>query len=162
MSRSKYDVGIENTIPDNPVTRELDLTNWNVVMGLYQNGFKQASRALRKLGAVERSSYHNISLMSAEDPMALLDAVERVTEESPALYSVSRITPAIETVELHSPKEFRDKVKDCLLRWTSQLGGRSFHVRFHRRGLKTDLRTPDVEQFLDDALLDRLKQDASR
>ena len=92
-------------------------------------------RALRELGAVERSPYHNVLLMAVEDPLALLDAVERQTEESPALYdAISRIAPAIGTFEFHSPEDFRNEAKDLLSGWISRLAGQSFHLRLHRRG----------------------------
>jgi len=45
-----------------------------------------------------------------------------------------------------------------VLEWSPKLAGRSFHVRFHRRGSTHDLPTPEVERFLDDALLEALRQ----
>jgi tRNA(Ser,Leu) C12 N-acetylase TAN1 len=100
--------------------------------------------------------------MNVQDPVALLEAIKRRTKENPALYdAISRIAPTMETVNFHSPEEFRDKVKDQLLSWISQLAGRSFHVRFHRREPRINLRTPDVEKFLDDALLHRLSHDGT-
>lgn len=41
-----------------------------------------------------------------------------------------------------------------MLQWLPQLTSRSLHVRFHRRGGRHDLPTPDVERTLDDALLE--------
>ncbi len=135
------------------------MKDWNAVVSIYQDGFRRALRALRQFGPVERSPYHNVLVMTVEDPMALLDAVERRTEESPALYdAISRIAPAVRSFEFHSFEEFQDKAKDVLTGWLPQLAGRSFHVRFHRRGPRHDLRTPDVERLLDDALLDALRQ----
>jgi tRNA(Ser,Leu) C12 N-acetylase TAN1 len=133
--------------------------DWNVVVSIYQNGFRQALRALREFGPVGRSPYHNVLVMTVEDPMALLDAVERRTEESPALYdAISRIAPAARSFEFSSSAEFQHKARDVLIEWLPRLAGRSFHVRFHHRGPTHGLRTPDVERFLDDMLLDALRQ----
>src|SRR3974377_10323 len=62
------------------------LMNWNVVVCVYQNGFTRALHALQEFGAVERSPYYNVLQMKVEDPQALLAAIERRTEENPALY----------------------------------------------------------------------------
>jgi tRNA(Ser,Leu) C12 N-acetylase TAN1 len=133
--------------------------DWNVVVSIYQDGLRRALRALREFGPVERSPYYNVLVMRVELPIALLEAVEKRTEENPALYdAISRIAPAIRSFEFHSSEEFQDRAKDVLIGWLPQLAGRSFHVRFHRRGPRHDLRTPDVERFLDDALLDALKR----
>ena len=41
---------------------------------------------------VEHSPYHNVLLMAVEDPIALLEAIERQTEIDPALYdAISRV-----------------------------------------------------------------------
>lgn len=67
------------------------MKDWNVVISIYQDGFKRALHALHEFGPVERSPYYNVLMMKVEDPMALLDAVERRTEENPALYdAISR------------------------------------------------------------------------
>ena len=135
------------------------MKDWNVVISIYQEGFKPALHALREIGPVEPSPYHNVLVMKVEDPVAVLDAVERRTEEDPPLYdAVSRIAPAMRSFEFHSLEEFHDRAKDVVVEWLPQLAGRSFHVRLHRRGERHDLRTPDVERFIDDALLDALAQ----
>ena len=38
--------------------------------------------------------------------------------------------------------------------WSSNLAGRSFHVRMHRRGTKHDLRTQETERLFKDAIVD--------
>jgi hypothetical protein len=70
--------------------------DWNVIVSIYQGGFRRALHALEKLGPTERSPYHNVIVMKVDNPIALLDAVERKTEESPALYdAISRVAPAM-------------------------------------------------------------------
>jgi tRNA(Ser,Leu) C12 N-acetylase TAN1 len=84
----------------------------------------------------------------------LLEAIERKTEENTALYdAISRIAPAMRTVEFHSMEEFSERLKPVLLEWLPRLTGSSLHVRLHRRGDRHDLPTPDAERSFDDFLL---------
>ena len=62
------------------------MKDWNVVISVYQDGFRRALRALQQLGQAKRSAYHNVLVMKVEDPIALLEAIEKRTEENPALY----------------------------------------------------------------------------
>jgi hypothetical protein len=104
--------------------------DWNVVVSIYQEGFRRALRALREFGPIERSPYYNVLVMKVDDPKELLTAVERRTEESPALYdAISRVAPAMRNFEFDSAEEFKEKTKSVLLEWLQQLAGRSFHVR---------------------------------
>ena len=59
------------------------MKDWNVVASVSQDGFREAVRALRKLGPVDRSRYHNVLVMKVDDSMALLEAVEKKVEDSP-------------------------------------------------------------------------------
>jgi tRNA(Ser,Leu) C12 N-acetylase TAN1 len=94
-------------------------------------------------------------VMRVADPTALLEAIERRTDENTALYdAISRVAPAMHTVEFHSAEEFRDGLKPILLEWLPRLTGRSLHVRLHRRGDGHQLRTPDAKRFLDQLLLE--------
>jgi hypothetical protein len=131
--------------------------DWNVVVSVYQSGFRRAIRALQELGPVEHSPYHNVLVMKAEYPLALLESVEKLTEARPALYdAISRVAPATRAFDFSSAEEFRDQARLILLEWQSRLGGRAFHVRLHRRGAGHDLPTSDTERFLDDTLLDAM------
>ena len=131
------------------------MRDWNVVVSLYQEGYRRALRALRELAPTEPSPYHNVLLMRADDPLALLAAIERKTEERPALYdAISRVAPASRGFEFRSADEFVEKAKQILGEWSASLAGRSFHVRLHRRGAKIDLGTPDAERLFDDVVLE--------
>jgi tRNA(Ser,Leu) C12 N-acetylase TAN1 len=100
--------------------------------------------------------------MQAENPLALLESVEQRAKERPALYdAISRVAPATRSFQFQSVEEFLEKSKSIVLEWSSQLAGKSFHFRFHRRGSTHELRTPDVERFLDDAALDALRREGA-
>jgi hypothetical protein len=57
--------------------------DWNVVVSIYQDGFRRALRALEALGPVERSPYYNVLAMKVDDPMALLEAIAREDRGEP-------------------------------------------------------------------------------
>lgn len=131
------------------------MKDWNVVVTVYQDGFRRALRALQKLGQAERSPYHNVLVMKVEDPIALLEAIEKRTEENPALYdAISRVAPAMRTFDFLSEGEFVDKARAIVREWLPRLTGRSFHARLHRRGTKHDLQTQDAERLFNDAIVD--------
>ena len=135
------------------------MNDWNVVISIYQDGYRQARRALQKFGPIERTPYHNVLVMKVDDPTALLEAVERKTEEVPALYdAVSRVAPATWTFEFHSAEEFKEKARSIILESLPRIAGRSFHVRLHRRGPGHELESLKAERFLDDVLLDAAKE----
>ncbi|MEK4032344.1 THUMP domain-containing protein [Methylocystis sp. IM3] len=135
------------------------MKDWNVIITIYQDGYKRALRALREFGAATGSPYHNVLVMRVADPLALLESLERRTTEIPALDdAISRVAPAMANFDFESADEFRRKAKEMTLEWAPRLAGRSFHLRFHRRGADCDLPTPEVERFLDDALLEGLRQ----
>ena len=103
-----------------------------MVISVYQDGFRRALRALEEYGPVDRSPYHNVLVMRVEDPTALLEAIERKTEINTALYdAISRVAPAMRTVDFHSIEEFKKKITSVLIEWLPRLTGRSFHVRLH-------------------------------
>ncbi len=69
------------------------------------------------------------------------------------LNSVSRIAPLQASFDFSTPQEFKVKAHGIVQGWAARLSGSSFHVRMHRRGLKSELPSPEVERFLDDAVL---------
>ncbi len=100
------------------------MKEWNVVITVFQDGFRCALRALRQLGEVERGHFHNVLSMKVDDPMALFQAVEQKTVADPALCdAISRVDPAMHTIEFHSAEEFREKAKSAVLEWIPQLAG---------------------------------------
>lgn len=61
--------------------------------------------------------------------------------------------PVTERFTFTDPADFEARAKAIVLRWLPQLGGKTFHVRMHRRGSKGELNSHVVEQSLDAALL---------
>ncbi|QWG22297.1 hypothetical protein KMZ93_20310 [Bradyrhizobium sediminis] len=131
------------------------MKDWNIIVTIYQEGFRRALRALQDVGPAERGPYHNVLVMKADDPMAVLESVERLTEERPALYdAIARVAPAMRAFDFSSTENFKDNAKSFLLEWLPSLAGKSFHARLHQRGPKLGLHTPVVERFLNDVLIE--------
>jgi tRNA(Ser,Leu) C12 N-acetylase TAN1 len=138
------------------------MSDWNILISTYQGGYQRACRALRKLGSVESTPYHNVIAMAATDPMALLESIERRTDEVPALYdAISRVAPAKAGFRFGSVDEFKEKAEAIVRGWAPALAERSFHVRLRRRGAHHEIHAHDVERHLDEALLDALAQAGS-
>lgn len=74
------------------------MRDWNVIVSIYQEGFRHALRALRQFAPTEQSGHYNVLTMKADDPMALLAAIERKAEESTALYDPDAVI-AIDTID---------------------------------------------------------------
>ena len=131
------------------------MKDWNVVVTIFQEGFRRVLRALEKLGPAVRSPYHNVVMMKVDDPIALLEAVEKITEDDPALYdAISRVAPAAQIFDFQSEEEFVEKANSIIREWLPRLAGRSFHVRWHRRGARYNLGTHDAERSFDDSIID--------
>ncbi len=129
--------------------------DWNVVVSVYQDGFRRARRALAEFGPVERSPYHNVLAMQVDDPVALLAAVEQRTAERPALYdAISRVAPAMRNFAFGSAGELKERARPILLEWAPRIAGHTFHVRLHQRARQHYLETPEAERFFDDVLLE--------
>jgi tRNA(Ser,Leu) C12 N-acetylase TAN1 len=135
------------------------MNDWNVVVNIYQDGFRRARRALKALGPVEPTHYHNVLAMKIDDPVTLLEAIEREVAASPALYdAISRVAPAQRAFDFQSAEAFAESAKAVMVEWSPRLAGRSFHVRLHRRGGKHELHSPEAERLLDDAVLEETKR----
>jgi tRNA(Ser,Leu) C12 N-acetylase TAN1 len=130
------------------------MRDWNVVVSVYREGFTRVLRALGDLGPIAKSPYYNVLVMRADDPITLLTAIEKRTEENTALYdAISRVAPASRSFEFYSAEDFVEKAKHIIGEWSANLAGHAFHVRLHRRGAKYDSKTQDTEHLLNDVVL---------
>lgn len=135
-------------------TRVAATADWNVVVTLPEQTFREARRLLGKWGAVRRTPYYNVLGMKVENPGDFLARFSAAVEETPGILNyVSHVVPAQQTFDFDTPEDFEARARDIALGWASKVAGKSFHVRLHRRGFKGRLSTPKEERFLDEALL---------
>src|SRR5512145_203660 len=122
-----------------PIETGCFMDDWNLIVTIYQGGLRRALRALQDIGPTARSPYHNVLVMRVDDRMAVLEAIERLTNERPALYdAIARVAPAMRTFVFQSTESFKESAKSIILEWLPSLTGRLFHARLHRRGPKLD------------------------
>lgn len=135
------------------------LANWNVVVTLPENTFREARRMLSRWGPVERTGYYNVLVMRVADPNAFLADFASAIAETPGLLNfVSHVVPAQQAFPFDSSDAFQREARAIALGWLSDLAGASFYVRLHRRGLKEIISTQPEERFLDEVLLTALAE----
>lgn len=135
------------------------MDDWNVVVTTRDGGFRQAIRFLRELGPVDRTGMFNVLVMRVNDiPMFLEELRSRWVESATASADISRVSPVSHTFAFTTADEFETKAREAILTFVPALRGKTFHVRFHRRGHKGILSTPNEERFLDEALLEALQR----
>lgn len=138
--------------------------DWNVVITAYDGEFDEAIRLLRPYGEVARTAYRNVLAIQVEDLAEFMRAIQAATRGDATISnSVSRIVPVTHKFRFQSPAEFEEKVCSLVDGWLiTELNGKRFHVRMHRRGFKGRLSSQHEEQFLDHHLLERLKQEGAQ
>ena len=138
------------------------VADWNVVVTLVEQSFREAVRLLGRWGTVKRTTYYNVLGMKVENPDTFLADFAAAVVASPGILNfISHVMPARQTFDFGTAEEFEAQARAIALSWAPRLSGGSFHVRLHRRGFKGVLSTPREERFLDEALL-AVNRDASR
>lgn len=136
--------------------------DWNVVITVYDNGYNPARKLLERYGRVDRTDYFNILLMQVADPRQLLETLrEEALREPESVAPLARVMPVFQTFSFQTPEEFEGKARKAVAQWLAILGGKSFHLRMHRRGFKGKLSSIDEERFLDTFLLEVLQMAGS-
>jgi tRNA(Ser,Leu) C12 N-acetylase TAN1 len=132
--------------------------DWNVVITVYDDGYNQARKILEGYGKVVRTDYFNILLMQVEDPRKLLETLQDAAARDPeSMRSLARVMPVVQTFTFQTAEEFEGKARKAVWDWLPELGGKTFHLRMHRRGFKGKLSSMDEERFLDTYLLEALE-----
>jgi tRNA(Ser,Leu) C12 N-acetylase TAN1 len=134
------------------------MRDWNVVATIRGQGFDRARQLLGELGVVHSVGMYNVVVMKVSDVWGFLGALQRRFEQHPEVAQfLGRVIPVTRTFEFETPEEFEAMARQAALAFVPNLAGKSFHVRFHRRGFKGRLLSPDEERFLDGALLESLR-----
>jgi len=135
------------------------MQDWNVVASVREGGYRRARELLGTLGQVAPTDYYNVLVLRVADPDAFLDELRALAEEDAALEQcVARVVPAAQTFVFQSPEDFECQAKAAVVQWLPRLAGKSFHVRFHRRGFKGRVSSQHEEQTLDGFLLQALEE----
>jgi tRNA(Ser,Leu) C12 N-acetylase TAN1 len=132
--------------------------DWNVVITVHDDGYNLARKTLERYGRVDRTDYFNILLMQTSDSRHILEALREDALRTPDIVApLARVMPVFQTFTFQTPGEFEGKARQAVWDWLPALGGKSFHLRMHRRGFKGRLSSMDEERFLDTYLLEALE-----
>lgn len=135
------------------------MQDWNVVISVREGGYSAARELLRQFAEVSRTHYFNVLAVKVDDPRALLETLTELSTTVPDIPNfLARVVPLTVTFDFDSPEHFEAQACETVLQWTSQLAGKSFHVRVHRRGFKQELPSPKEEQMLAATLLEAMEK----
>jgi tRNA(Ser,Leu) C12 N-acetylase TAN1 len=135
------------------------LVDWNVVVTLPEETFREARRMLARWGRVARTDFHNVLVMRVAEPKAFLADFAAAVAETPGLLNlVSHVVPAQHAFSFETSEAFEHEARAIACGWLPDLADQSFYVRLHRRGLKGIISTQPEERFLDEALLTALAE----
>lgn len=130
-----------------------------MVAVINEGGFIEALRVLGKFGLAGRSRFYNVLLMKVPDARQLLEALRlRLAGAPGSLAFLSKLLPVEMTFHFATRMEFEGKARESVLVYARELGGKSFHVRIHRRGSKGRISSPEEERLLDGLLLQELEK----
>lgn len=136
--------------------------DWNVLVTVYEEEFREAMRLLHEFGETRSTGYHNVISLKVDDPLAFTRRLgDRIKAEPGLLNSLSHVVPAQITFDFNDVADFEQKAHAALLQFVPQLKGRRFHVRMHRRGMKQHMSSQTEEQHLDGFLLEALAEAAA-
>jgi tRNA(Ser,Leu) C12 N-acetylase TAN1 len=138
------------------------MQDWNVVISVREGGYSAARDLLRDFAVVGRTHYFNVLVAKVADPLALLQMLSELSTTVPDIPNfLARVVPLGVTFNFESAEQFETQARDAVLQWASQLAGKSFHVRVHRRGFKAELPSPKEEFMLAEVLLEATQKAGS-
>lgn len=135
------------------------MRDWNVVAIVAQNRFKAACDSLQPLGPVKRTHFYNAVVMRVANLGDFLTTLAEWWEKYPdASEAIVRVAPAKERFSFETQQEFEQKAREILMRYLPVLAGQSFHVRVHRRDLRSRFSASAEERALGARLFDELEK----
>lgn len=138
-------------------TVELETTEWNVVVTVHEHGYSRARWLLRDFGEVFRTDFLSVLVVKVNDIQRFLDLLSTRIKDDPSLSkTIAHVIPVRRGFTFQTPEQFEERAKAAASEFISQLAGKSFHVRMHRRGFKGRLSSQIEEQFLDKFLLESI------
>jgi tRNA(Ser,Leu) C12 N-acetylase TAN1 len=134
------------------------MRDWNVVITVREGGYNEARKLLERFGQVKKTDFFNLLLMQVDDPRQILVLLREEANRDPkSVLPLARVLPVFQTFSFQTPAEFEEKAQQAVHTFLPTLGGKSFHLRMHRRGFKGKLSGMEEEQFLDTYLLQELE-----
>jgi tRNA(Ser,Leu) C12 N-acetylase TAN1 len=128
--------------------------DWNVVVTVLPEGFRDAVHALSPFGPVTATDFYGVLVMKVADGRVFMESLrELLARDATLANAVARLVPVTEKFVYHSVDEFRARSEAIVAPWAANLGGKHFYVRMHRRGFKGKLSSNIEERRLGDVVL---------
>lgn len=135
------------------------MSDYNVLVTARERAFGKVCEILESIGTIRPTKFFNVLLMKVDDIDSFIASLDRWTNgDGSALKHIARIAPLTRTFHFDSPDKFEMQAHHAVLAESHKLAGKSFHVRFHRRGFKGHLSTPGQERALDHVLIKELQR----
>jgi hypothetical protein len=129
------------------------MTSWNVIATANADRYAEAEELLADFGHVQATSYFNVLTLEVPDIPVFLEDFALLQRNFPHVQAVlSRVVPLTSMFTFSEPEAFLHACGAAVRGFAPALAGKRFHVRFHRRGYKGRIVTPEVERALDDLL----------
>ncbi|MGX2038681.1 hypothetical protein ACWJKU_00895 [Methylocaldum sp. MU1018] len=134
--------------------------DWNVVVSVFEHGFRRACDLLEPIASVRKTDYFNVLVMKVDDAEGFLRILKDWSAKEPEIFTqcISRAIPLTVLFGFQTPAEFEAKAREAAVRWLPELSGARFHARMHRRGFAGRLSSQNEERFLDEFLLGKLNE----
>ncbi len=135
------------------------MRDWNVVITLLPDGYRDAVRILSEFGAVSNTQYRDVLVMRVDcEAHEFHELVhDRLSQDATLANSAARVIPVTEKFCFESAEDFRRHAQAAAAPWVVTLAGKSFYVRMHRRGFSDTLNSHEEESALGRYLIERAK-----
>lgn len=135
------------------------MKDWNIVITVEEHGYREMRDRLSSFGIVDKTDFYNVLVMSAENARDTFIRIHAMWHEDGRMQALlSRVMPVTHSFSFQTPEQFEDSARQAASALIPALGGRTFHVRMHRRGFRGRLSSQNEELFLDHFLIQQLNE----
>jgi tRNA(Ser,Leu) C12 N-acetylase TAN1 len=135
---------------------------FNVVVTMSSEGrYRHLLDELSSLGEFRSTEFLGVVLGQVADREAFLGQVHEKRRDESALRDLRRVIPLDRVFTFHL-EEFQSRLRESIVSYVDDLGGKRFYVRLERRGLKGQIVSPEVERELDGFILQTLQMSNKR
>jgi tRNA(Ser,Leu) C12 N-acetylase TAN1 len=135
------------------------MQDWNVIITVQKGGFKRAINFFKAFGPVSKTGFYNVLVSKVTDVDHMMQALNKRISENPDILTwLARVIPVTHMVDFQTGEELESRTKEILHSRATELAGKGFHIRVHRRGLKGIFSGWETEKRLDEFLLQELEK----
>jgi tRNA(Ser,Leu) C12 N-acetylase TAN1 len=130
---------------------------WNLLLTTFNHHHDHLMNYLKKHGDFWWTEFRDVAMGHVPQVPKFIREFQADTQKDSTLqHLISRLVPIDESFEFQKATFLAD-LKKRILRYADMVKDASYYIRFERRGHGDDLRRPEVELKVGDALWDHLK-----